>query len=55
MIQQLHIALRCGIEVRRTSGGAQSNVHSADGWGDLLKPVVVRYQGKVMRIYFGAD
>jgi len=31
------------------------NVHSADGWGDVLKPVVVRYQGKVSRIYFRAD
>ena len=27
------------------------NVHSAEGWGDVLKPVVVRYQGKVLRIY----
>ena len=32
-----------------------SNVHSAEGWGDVLKPVVVRYQGKVLRIYFRAD
>src|SRR6516164_8429779 len=31
------------------------NVHSADGWGDVLKPVVARYQGKVSRIYFRAD
>src|SRR5713101_4582910 len=31
------------------------NVHSADGWGDVLKPVIVRYQGKVLRIYFRAD
>src|SRR5271165_4080796 len=31
------------------------NVHSADSWGDVLKPVVVRYQGKVLRIYFRAD
>jgi hypothetical protein len=31
------------------------NVHSADGWGDVLKPFVVRYQGKVLRIYFRAD
>jgi hypothetical protein len=22
------------------------NVHSANGWGDVLKPVVARYQGK---------
>ena len=28
---------------------------SADGWDDVLKPVVARYQGKVSRIYFRAD
>jgi hypothetical protein len=31
------------------------NVHSADGWNRVLKPVVARYQGKVSRIYFRAD
>src|SRR5262249_13738402 len=31
------------------------NVHSADGWGGVLKPVVARYQGKLSRIYFRAD
>ena len=31
------------------------NVHSADGWGAVLKPVVARYQDKVSRIYFRAD
>src|SRR5262249_38142785 len=31
------------------------NVHSADGWDDVLKAVVARYQGKVSRIYFRAD
>jgi hypothetical protein len=31
------------------------NVHSADGWDDVLKPVVARYQGNVSRIYFRAD
>src|ERR1700720_4303237 len=31
------------------------NVHSADGWEAVLKPVVARYQGKVSRIYFRAD
>ena len=30
------------------------NVHSADGWESVLKPVVERYQGKVSRIYFRA-
>ena len=28
------------------------NVHSADGWDGALKPVVVRYQANVSRIYF---
>src|SRR5215470_7103772 len=31
------------------------NVHSADGWDGVLKPVVARYQGKLSRIYFRAD
>src|SRR5262249_9502126 len=31
------------------------NVHSADGWEQVLKPVVERYQGKVSHIYFRAD
>jgi hypothetical protein len=31
------------------------NVHSADGWDGTLKPVVVRYRGRVSRIYFRAD
>jgi Transposase DDE domain group 1 len=31
------------------------NVHSADGWQNVLTPVVERYKGKVSRIYFRAD
>ena len=31
------------------------NVHSADGWQEVLDPVVTRYRGKVSRIYFRAD
>ena len=31
------------------------NVHSAGGWESVLKPVVLRYRGKVSRIYFRAD
>src|ERR1039458_1730741 len=31
------------------------NVHSADGWREVLEPVVARYRGKVSRIYFRAD
>jgi len=30
-------------------------VHSADRWEDVLKPVVIRYKGKVLRLYFRAD
>ncbi len=31
------------------------NVHSADGWKEVLEPVVSRYRGKVSRLYFRAD
>jgi hypothetical protein len=31
------------------------NVHSADGWDGVIKPVVEPYQRKVSRIYFRAD
>ena len=31
------------------------NVHTADGWQNVLTPVVERYKGKVSRIYFRAD
>ena len=31
------------------------NVHSADGWEGVLKPVVARYRGKLSRVYFRAD
>jgi hypothetical protein len=27
------------------------NVHSADGWKEVLDPVVARYRGKVSRMY----
>jgi hypothetical protein len=30
---------------------AWGNVYSADGWDEVLKPVVARYRGKVSRIY----
>jgi len=33
----------------------RANVHSADGWEGVLKPVVARYRGKVSRLYFRAD
>ncbi len=31
------------------------NVHSADGWDSVSKPVIARYKGKVSRLYFRAD
>ncbi len=31
------------------------NVHSADGWKEVLEPVVARYRGKLKRRYFRAD
>ena len=31
------------------------NVHSADGWEAVLKPVVARYKRRVSRIYFRGD
>jgi hypothetical protein len=31
------------------------NVHSADGWKEVLDPVVARYRGQVSRIHFRAD
>ncbi|MCQ4191067.1 IS1380 family transposase [Methylocystis suflitae] len=31
------------------------NVHSADGWDGVLKPVVARYKGHVSRIHFRGD
>jgi hypothetical protein len=34
---------------------APGNAHSTDGWERVLKPVVARCRGKVLRIYFRAD
>jgi hypothetical protein len=31
------------------------NVHSADGWEGVLKPVILRYKGRVSRLYFRGD
>ena len=31
------------------------NVHSADGWREVLEPVVARYQGTVRQLYFRGD
>ena len=44
------------VNARRADSALRpGNVHSAEGWDAMLKPVVVRYQGKVSRIYFQAD
>ena len=31
------------------------NVHSADDWESVLKPVVARYKGRKVRLYFRGD
>jgi hypothetical protein len=31
------------------------NVHSADGWREVLEPVIARYRGAVKRLYFRGD
>jgi hypothetical protein len=31
------------------------NVHSADGWHELLEPVIARYRGRMKRRYFRGD
>ena len=31
------------------------NVHSADDWKSVLKPVLVRYKGRKVRLYFRGD
>ncbi len=31
------------------------NVHSADDWASVVKPVVVRYKGRKVRLYFRGD
>ena len=31
------------------------NVHSADGWREVLEPVIARYRGTVKRCYFRGD
>ena len=31
------------------------NVHSTDDWESVLKPVVVRYEGRKVRLYFRGD
>ena len=31
------------------------NVHSADGWRNVLEPVVMRYKERKVRLYFRGD
>ncbi len=40
---------------RRRRAQWPGNVHSADGWEQVLKPVVARYRGAVKRIAFPGD
>jgi hypothetical protein len=36
----------------KKTSAASGNVHSADGWEGVLKPVEARYRGNVSLIYF---
>ena len=47
MFNQLGDLERCALR--------PGNVHSADGWRDVLEPVVARYRGTVKRRYFRGD
>ena len=31
------------------------NVHSAEGWREVLEPVVARYRGRGLALYFRGD
>src|SRR4051812_4493432 len=49
------IAVSC---VQKTPGGTAlrpDNVHSAEGWREVLEPVVARYRTMMKRRYFRAD
>src|SRR3954447_5344015 len=39
----------------RGSGLRSGNVHSAEGWREVLEPVVARYRTTMKRRYFRAD
>ena len=39
----------------RGLGCARGNVHSADGWGEVLEPILARYERTGVRRYFRAD
>ena len=43
--------------VRRFEGALlrPGNVHSADGWKELLEPIVTCYEKKTVRKYFRGD
>jgi len=50
--------IRCSCSTSSATSSASAlrpGNHSADGWGDVLKPFLARYQGNVSRIYFRAD
>jgi hypothetical protein len=47
VFNQLGDVERCGLR--------PGNVHSADGWREVLEPVIIRYRGIVKRLYFRGD
>ena len=47
MFNQLGDLERCALR--------PGNVHSADGWREVLEPVVDRYRDRKLRRYFRAD
>jgi hypothetical protein len=49
------IRCSCSTNLAVWNAAPCARVHTADGWEAVLKPVVARYQGKVLRIYFRAD
>jgi Transposase DDE domain group 1 len=54
-MQLLSSPYSCSTSLAGALRPAPGNVHSANEWEGVLKPVVARYQGKVSRIYFRAD
>src|SRR4051794_9271007 len=53
------VIIRCSCSISSAIWNAVAlrpgNVHSADGWQEVLDTVVARYRGKVSRVYFRAD
>ena len=64
MIQRLNSDgrwIECGTRMVKRIGYVErcslrpGNVHSADGWRDVLVPVVERYKERQVRLYFRGD